>query len=552
MRFGPTPIASAEGTILAHSLAAAGQTFKKGQVLSQADVAVLEAAGYDTVVTARLEDGDVPESEAAAAVAAAVAGDGVRVAPAATGRCNLFATSSGLAVIEPDRIDRLNLRDEAITVASVSPFTPVVAGDMVATVKIIPFAAPSSSVAACCRVAGDGPPVRVAAFVSHRAGLVQTRLPGTKASVLEKTAATTRARLQALGSELVGAVVVDHDEAAVAAAIGRLHAAGADPILVLGASAIVDRRDVIPLALTAAGGTVLHFGMPVDPGNLLMLGRLGEASVLGLPGCARSPKLNGFDWVLWRLLAGLPVSRTDLMTMGAGGLLTEVPTARPLPGAGSVSGGGPGDAPAATAEAIVPAAAASGVAAIVLAAGRSTRLAGVNKLLAPVDGEPMVARAADAALASRADPVIVVVGYDAPHVRAALGDRPLSIVENPDHDQGVSSSIRVGIDALPATTTGAVFLLADMPKIEARHVDGLLQAFVHHGTQAICVPIRRGRRGNPVLWPAAFFQDLRALNGDTGARALFERHSASVHEVAMADDAVLVDCDTAESLAALS
>ena len=120
-----------------------------------------------------------------------------------------------------------------------------------------------------------------------------------------------------------------HDIAPLADAIAEAESA-ADPILVFGASAITDRRDVIPAAIEQAGGRIAAFGMPVDPGNLLLSATLGGATVVGLPGCARSPKLNGFDFVLWRMRPGLPVGRTEIAAMGVGGLLTEIPT-RPQP-----------------------------------------------------------------------------------------------------------------------------------------------------------------------------------------------------------------------------
>src|SRR5262249_57563189 len=105
---------------------------------------------------------------------------------------------------------------------------------------------------------------------------------------------------------------------------------GGKLVLIFGASAIPDRRDVIPAAIEAAGGNVEHFGMPVDPGNLMLIGSAAGRAVLGAPGCARSPKENGFDWILARLLCGLPVRRSDITGMGVGGLLMEIVT-RPQP-----------------------------------------------------------------------------------------------------------------------------------------------------------------------------------------------------------------------------
>jgi len=307
----------------------------------------------------------------------------------------------------------------------------------------------------------------------------------------------------------------------------------ADVILIAGASAITDRRDVIPAALAASGGEILHFGMPVDPGNLLLLGRLGERPVLGLPGCARSPKVNGFDWVLRRLIADLPVDGADIMRMGAGGLLKEIPT-RPQPR----------DEPA-----VVPRA--PRVAALILAAGRSSRMGGANKLLTEVEGRAMVARAVDAALASRARPVLVVVGHEASRLKAAIGDRPVTVVENPAFATGMASSLKAGLQALPGEIDAVVVCLADMPRVGPEVLDRLISAFNPLEGRAICVPTWEGKRGNPVLWARRFIPEMIALAGDVGARHLIGQYGELVAEVAMPDDGVLLDIDTPEALAHL-
>jgi molybdenum cofactor cytidylyltransferase len=271
--------------------------------------------------------------------------------------------------------------------------------------------------------------------------------------------------------------------------------------------------------------------MPVDPGNLLLLAHQGERPVLGLPGCARSPKLNGFDWVLQRLAAGLPVDRGDVMGMGVGGLLMEIPT-RPQPR----------DA--------APPARPGQVAAIVLAAGQSRRMGPDNKLLALVDGRPMVTHVVDAMLASRASPVIVVTGHEAEQVRAALGDRPVQWCHNPDYADGLSTSLRVGLDALPAVD-GVLIGLGDMPRVKAGQIDRLIAAFNPTEGRSICVPTVQGKRGNPVLFATRFVPEMRELCGDVGARHLIGTYAEEVVEIEMDDDAALLDIDTPAALSAL-
>jgi molybdenum cofactor cytidylyltransferase len=539
MIFGSMPLDRAEGAILAHSLKLGEVALKKGRILSAADVAALARAGHTSVIAARLESGDLHEDAAAAAIAEALLGQGLVATAAVTGRCNLIAERRGLLVVDDGRLDRLNQVDESITVATLRPYDVVEPRQMAATIKIIPFAAPKAAVARCREIAGEAEPMfRVAPFAARRVGLVQTSLPGTKPGLLGKTRQAVDARLAALDCPPVEELRCAHDEDAVAEAIRALMARGRDIVLVSGASAIVDRRDVVPTGMVRAGAVIEHFGMPVDPGNLILLARRGDTPLVGLPGCARSAKPNGFDWVLQRLIAGLPVLSRDVMRMGAGGLLKEI-AGRPLPRAKAVDETGP----AATH--------APRVAALVLAAGRSTRMGPVNKLLAELGGRPMVARVADAARASRADPVIVVTGHERRRVEAALAGLDVTLAHNPDYTAGLSTSLHRGLAALPEDTEGVLVCLGDMPRVTAAVLDQLIAAFDPLEGSAICLPTWQGKRGNPVLFARRYFAEMQTIAGDVGAKALIGEYPEAVCEVAMTDDAVLSDVDTPEGLAAL-
>ncbi|MEJ0025728.1 MAG: molybdopterin-binding/glycosyltransferase family 2 protein [Rhizomicrobium sp.] len=531
MQFAFIPVAEAEGAILAHGVRAGGRRLRKGRVLAATDLADIAAAGTATVAIARLERGDIGEDEAATRIAARIGGAGVRTGAAFTGRVNLYALSDGLAAVDAAAVEALNAIDEAVTLATVAPFSRVAKGQMVATVKIIPFAAPGVAVTAAERLLGaGGAPVRVHPFAAHRAALISTILPGTGPSLLDRNRTAIAERLAALGSALVSEHRVAHEVEALSAAIAA--AADADPILVFGASAITDRRDVIPAAIEAAGGTVTHFGMPVDPGNLLLLGSLEGRTVIGLPSCARSPKLNGFDFVLWRVLAGQPVGRRELAGMGVGGLLTEIPS-RPQPRDET-----PAEVPR------LPK-----IAAIVLAAGLSSRM-GSNKLLAEVDGKPLIRHAVEAALSSAAASVVVVTGNAGDEVREALSPLAPLFVDNPDFSKGLSASLKCGLRALPDDCDGAIILLGDMPCTSAALIDKLIASFDPSEDRAICVATRHGKRGNPVLWARRFFPEMLALEGDVGARQLIGQNAELVCEVEAGDDAPLTDIDTPEALSA--
>jgi molybdenum cofactor cytidylyltransferase len=329
LKFGAIPVAEAEGAIVAHALRAGDRSLKKGHVVTPGDQAALRDAGVDSVIAARIEPGDVGENEAAERLAERLAGENLRREQPFTGRVNIFATVNGLIVVDADAIARINRLDEAITVATLAAHRPVAAGDMAATVKIIPFAAPGVALIAACEAVGPRGAVWVAPFRPLRVGVVSTLLPGLKASVIAKTLRVLEARLAKSSAAIGKEERVAHEEGALAAAIERL-APHSDALVIFGASAITDRRDVIPRAIEASGGRIEHFGMPVDPGNLLLLAERAGAPIIGAPGCARSPKENGFDWVLDRILAGVPITSADIKAMGVGGLLMEI-ASRPQP-----------------------------------------------------------------------------------------------------------------------------------------------------------------------------------------------------------------------------
>jgi molybdenum cofactor cytidylyltransferase len=325
VKFGPVPVRVAEGAVLAHSVALTGGPIRKGAVLMTADLDRLEAAGVAEVIVARLDPEDVPEDAAALRIGEALAGEALRLGVAATGRVNLIAERAGLIRVNAPAVAAMNAVDEGVTLACLPDLRRAGQDHLVATVKIIPYGVPGAIVDRALAALGQGA-IRLLAFRGGRARLVMTRTPGFKESLLSKGEAVVRDRIAELGYRLDDVVIVPHEVKAVAAAL----APGFDLTLILGASATSDRHDVAPSAVVAAGGTVERFGMPVDPGNLLFMGTLHGAPVLGLPGCARSPALNGADWVLERLSAGLTVTDAEIAAMGVGGLLKEMPD-RPHP-----------------------------------------------------------------------------------------------------------------------------------------------------------------------------------------------------------------------------
>ncbi|MEM7497590.1 MAG: molybdopterin-binding/glycosyltransferase family 2 protein [Pseudomonadota bacterium] len=541
MKFGPVPLGEAEGAILAHSVVLPSGRLKKGQPLGPAELSALSAAGYGEVVAAKLDPEDVPEDAAAERIGRAMAPRpevlGLDRGAAFTGRLNLYAAEPGLLEFDADRVHALNALDEAVTLATLPPWSWVAARQMVATIKIIPYAAPERAVAAAEALL-ETPLLNVAPLLHRSAGLLLTVTPGMKPSVVEKGAEAVRRRLRALGIALAGERQVAHETGALAEALADCPG---ELLLILTASATSDRRDVGPAALGEAGGRLERFGMPVDPGNLLFLGTLGARPVIGLPGCARSPKLNGADWVLERVAAGRPLSDAAIGAMGVGGLLKEIPS-RPAPRA--VEAGAAADAE--TGGARRPR-----LSALLLAAGASRRMAGTDKLLEDADGEPMLSRAARALAASGVDEVVAVIRPGAEARRAALAGLGIRVVENARAEDGMGTSIAAGLAAIDPAAEGVLIGLGDMPELTAEDHARLIAAFdPAEGREIVRAATADGRPGNPVLIGRRFFEPLRLLSADRGARTLLEENAEFVTTVRLAGERALVDLDTPEAWAA--
>ena len=538
MKFGEVTLDHAAGTILAHSVRLGDGVIRKGRHLNYDDVTRMRRSGLTAITVAELEDGDLDENAAALRLAKALHTPGLSASGGRTGRANLRAEDAGVALIDVETIHRMNAVDEALTISTVRPFDAISAGQVAATVKLITFGLPADTVDACAAIALSGrPPVRVAPYdTSLKIGLVQTVLPGLKESIIAKATATTGARLANMGLAIDIENHCAHTPSAVAEALVEMSAMECDIVLVLGASAIVDRRDTVPAAVTAAGGEIEHLGLPVDPGNLMLSARVGETCVLGIPGSARSPRLHGFDWVLQRLVAGLTVTPEDLTRMGVGGLLKEMP-GRPMSREDED-----------VADDITEHS--QSVGGLLLAAGQSRRMGKANKMLVEIDGKPMIVHAAHALIASHAAPIVVVLGHEPEQIEAALAGLPVTFMRNPNYNDGLSTSLKAGLSALPDHCNGVVVTLGDMPSVSSADIDSLINAFDPEAGHTICVPTHLGKRGNPVLWGRRYFAEMAGVAGDVGARHLIGENAVEVIEVPRDNPGVLIDLDTPEAVAA--
>ncbi|MDG2243083.1 MAG: molybdopterin-binding/glycosyltransferase family 2 protein [Rhodospirillaceae bacterium] len=533
MIFSKVSVDDAEGAVLAHTIRGDGWTLKKGHPVTAEDCGVLSEAKIKTIYAALLEEGDVGEDSAALSVASGVSGIGVSLSAAHTGRCNLISDVDGVFRVNADTINRLNAVDESITIATLPDYSNVGVGQTVGTVKIIPFAVEERVLSAVMQCVGGGAfAVSVKAFQLLSVVLINTTLPALKDSVVAKTTAVTERRLQRLGAVVDKVISCAHKESDIADSVCWATDINPDLIMIVGASVTVDRRDVVPSGIVKAGGEIEYFGMPVDPGNLMLLAKHGKTPILILPGCARSPKPNGIDWVLERLAARLPVTKSVIPSLGVGGLLVDSPM-RPMPRDAAVRESGDEKSH-------------HDIGAVVLAAGQSRRMGVVNKLLEPVNGIVLIRHTVEQLLASKVCSVVVVTGYECDKIESALSGLNITFVHNPEFDEGLSTSLVSGLYAVPNICAGALVCLGDMPGVLSDHIDALIDRFDPGADRSIGVPVHMGKRGNPILWARRFFDTMVDVSGDVGARHLIGANADLVYEVEFDDTAILTDLDTPE------
>jgi molybdenum cofactor cytidylyltransferase len=336
MNFGPLPLDQALGHILGHNLADhnGNRLLRKGKPLSADDIAKLRALGMASVYVARLEPGDVGEDEAARIIGAAVMGRGLHTLGAAGGRLNVLADALGVLRIDVRRISQIN-SIEGITLSTVLNHAAVTRRAIAATIKVIPYALPATALGHVREICAGTAPLLLDVLQPRNAALVLSGSASARARIVRDFEAPIHSRLERLGVTLKQVEFTpledEAGEAALAGVLEDLRMRGDTGLIVLaGETAIMDRGDIAPRAIERAGGEVALFGAPVDPGNLLMVGYLGEIPVLGAPGCVRSTKANIVDWVLPRLLAGDRLTRSDVVGLRVGGLLEEI-AERPMP-----------------------------------------------------------------------------------------------------------------------------------------------------------------------------------------------------------------------------
>ena len=530
MWFGELPVSECVGCLLAHSQVLGNGRISKGTVLDESMIRQFSDNGYEVLTVARINADDIDENNAARMLAEVVSGVGTRVEKAHTGRVNIFAATDGLLDYDRASIVELNSVRPDTTLAVVAPDQWVLAGRMIASAKIIPYAVPEADIKKAVAAATA---IHVHSPQPTTAVLIQTVLPSITTKALDKTERVTRQRLDVRSAKLTVQERCDHQIQALCDALAKVSLTKPDLILIAGASAISDRCDVIPAAVEQQGGRVSRVGLPVDPGNLLMLAELNGVPVIGLPGCARSPKHNGFDLLLDKIVCRREITDDWLNGLSIGGLLGEVHD-RPQPRVASAE------------KKVVDNNVQPRIGALVMAAGSSRRTGEKNKLLHTFNAKPMVCSVVESVLASDVAESLIVTGHQSEQLTHAVADYDLPALYCPKHAEGMAYSIATGLSRLQKYDAVLV-CLGDMPHVNTEIINRIISAHKKVDDK-IVVPVYKRMRGNPVLLGRTFFDSLLQHEGDTGARHLIKQYPEKVFELEVDTDSILKDYDTSESL----
>ncbi len=521
-----------KGTVLAHSKILPSSKIDKGTPLTKEHLTLLLENNSLEVIVAIPEVGDIDENEAAKNFAEIISHDNLIISRPLRGRANIYAQEAGILTINEGQLIFTNGLDEAISIATLPPFTPVLKGQLIATTKIIPFFLNNKIIEGAQSQLKKINCFEVKPFKRKSIHIIFTQSPAQKKSVYEKGKDSTLKRIRKLGLDIENFSEIPHSRSELVAEITNVNSKKPDCVLILSAIATTDRGDLIPKAILEAGGHITRFGLPADPGNLTILANIKNIPIIGLPGCARSTSLNGFDWVLERTLADIPISKNDIAKMGIGGLFKEMPN-RPDPREPRKRKGSSHK---------------KNVGLILLAAGRSKRMGPKNKLLEPIAGKPMIKHTLDKIAKISFEQKIIVLGHEAARLKEYIQISDYDIVNNLDYKDGISTSINKGIKALNKSINAVFIILADMPMVQTKTLEALIDAFQNEDDKTIFIPCWDGKKGNPVLLEKSIFNDLLCLDGDKGAQQLFPHFQDKIKEIEVDDSGACLDIDTLQAL----
>ena len=525
MYFGDINVKDSLDCILAHTIVINKKKFSKGTIITEIDKNYFINNKIRTIVCAKLDKNDFHEDKAANIIAETFHNNSIATEKAYTGRANILANKSGLLVIDEEKIRKFNKISDDITIATLNNNSTVKKGEMIATIKIISFAVKDSFIKKIKNTIYKKA-ISINPYIHKKCALILTHHKNKNEKLNSISERRVNERLKNLNCSLDITSYCEHDTKEISKKINIILKKKIDLIMILGSSAIVDIKDKIPEAINFSKGKIIRFGMPVDPGNLLLLGKIKNTHVIGLPGCARSPSLNGFDWVLEKVISGTNITKLNISNMGVGGLLKTL-NIRAKSEKESKS---------------------YNITNIILAAGQSKRMREMNKLLIKIDNQTMIEKIVDISLKSTANNTIVVLGYENGVLQKLLENKKITTIVNKEYLKGQSSSLQLGISALPEDCDAALIMLGDMPNINSRLINQLIENYNPNDNKSIIIPTYKNKKGNPVLIDREFFPDILSIKGDKGAKDIIKANKKYIKELPQKNSTIVEDIDTKDDL----
>ncbi|MGD9638572.1 MAG: NTP transferase domain-containing protein [Alphaproteobacteria bacterium] len=543
MEFKDFPLHDALGVVTATCIALGeDNSIPAGKILDYTDVAMLKSAGYHFVCGAKIVSSDLLKNTAIVKLASAIAGNDTAYRIDDNGRCFIYAAKNGLANIDTERVERFNRSGQEVILATIPPFSQVSSGQMLAAVSLIPPAISEDNIEKYLKTTlGLGSIVNIAPYKPKKVYFIQSFLSQTNEDNEQAVLANIAARVASFGATVVEQSRCEHLKEEIYQALSNALASNAEIIIFSGAFANYHKDDVIVKVLEEASFEVDNFFVPNFPGeNILIANYKKYKKIIVLPDNCNKADYSAIDLILRRVMADCSVTYDSLIKTGAGGLLTK--------------------------EAWQPVALdkienlvkievddnKEKIAVVILAAGKGARMMGDNKLLYELeDGKTIISNTVDAALKSKASPVVVVTGFEEDLITEELKDKDVIIIKNNDFTSGVSTSIKTGLEVLNQAINGAVILPGDMPFVTPEQINRLIEKFDPLDKKAVCVSTSKKVKSNPILWARSLFSVAKIVPENAHLHPVLVEHYDYLCEVPFASDDEALDVNTVGDIDAL-
>ncbi|MFT6497506.1 MAG: molybdenum cofactor cytidylyltransferase [Alphaproteobacteria bacterium] len=528
MKFENKPVINAIGMVSAHSHSTASGRISKGTTLEKLHIDELISMGVSDINVYHLEEDDVEESKASLLIAKAIANESLKVSLAFNGRTRIYAEKDSIFLVNKSIVDQINQMDESIAISTLNDQDIAYKNDLVLSVKIITYSISNLLLNQVLDLIKKNWVIFLKPFHPLSLAVIYTKSKNQKESLINNAKKTLSKRIEEFNSTISEIHECSHEYNEIKNAIDTVKKANIDLIVIFSASSVSDRRDIVPQAIESMHGKIIHFGMPVDPGNLTLFAQLDHVKIIAVAGSARSESLNGFDWFLNRLHAGIDINHKEINKLGVGGLLHDLRSYSRRKKFEKTTNSRK-----------------KNVVAIILAAGQSTRMGDQNKLLLKINENSMIKDYINKLNQCNLANIIVVTGHESSIIKEDLSDTGVLFAHNKEHKVGISSSIKAGVSKLESHVDAVLICLPDMPFVSAHEINQLIDNYSTDKGQLICVPTSFGQRGNPVLWDKRFFNELMQLEGDIGAKNLIDKYKEYLIEVS-SGESVITDIDTKE------